>query len=103
MEVLQFPEAHKYGNHSAAIQIRQQVLAGLTNPIGQRSLPTILLYDEPGLLLYDRITTDATEYYLFGLEENLLKNYAGDIVNAMHLRDGGDVVPGEIILELGAG
>ncbi|KAF8573928.1 hypothetical protein K439DRAFT_1624720 [Ramaria rubella] len=41
------------------------MLSGLNQPTGKKSLPTLLLYDERGLRLYDAITTDAHEYYLF--------------------------------------
>lgn len=44
--------------------LRQAVLDGLAKPAGQRTLPTLLLYDEHGLRLYDNITTHAQEYYL---------------------------------------
>jgi L-histidine Nalpha-methyltransferase / hercynylcysteine S-oxide synthase len=83
--------------------IRGQILKGLSRPFGQKSLPTLLLYDETGLRLYDDITTEAPEYYLFGAEEDILKNYADKIALVMHSRGGGEVNKGEVILELGAG
>lgn len=58
--------------------LRDDILAGLSKPSGQRTLPTMLLYDEIGLRLYDAITVNAPEYYLFGAEENILKTYARD-------------------------
>lgn len=45
--------------------LASQIVEGLSKPEGEKELPTILLYDERGLRLYDTITTDAKEYYLF--------------------------------------
>ncbi|KAG5644779.1 hypothetical protein DXG03_007687 [Asterophora parasitica] len=79
-----------------------QVVGGLMRPAGQKQLPTMLLYDERGLRLYDDITTKAPEYYLFGAEEEILKNNADEIVRAMH--HGEEYVSvDEVVLELGAG
>jgi uncharacterized SAM-dependent methyltransferase len=83
-----------------------QVVSGLSAPSGSRTLPTLLLYDEQGLRLYDDITTMAPEYYLFAAEEEILKNHGQDIVRA--IRSAGqsaDLAGGdrEVILELGAG
>ncbi|GLB38624.1 putative histidine-specific methyltransferase, SAM-dependent [Lyophyllum shimeji] len=82
--------------------IAGQIRGGLMRPAGQKELPTMLLYDERGLRLYDDITTKAPEYYLFGAEEEILKNKADEIVRAMH--QGEKQVPtDEVVLELGAG
>ncbi|KAH7876131.1 DUF323 domain-containing protein [Lentinula edodes] len=81
--------------------IQLQILDGLQRPAGQKNLPTMLLYDERGLRLYDDITTMAPEYYLFGAEEDILKKHATDIVMAMHNTTG--CIPGETVIELGAG
>lgn len=82
--------------------ISQQILTGLDRPINKKTLPTLLLYNERGLRLYDDITTNAPEYYLFPAEESILRNHADEIVQAMHPREDG-VVPGEVVVELGAG
>jgi len=81
--------------------IPKQILDGLSCPVGEKHLPTMLLYDERGLRLYDDITTEAPEYYLFGAEEEILKNHADAIVRAMHPY--ADVPTDETVLELGAG
>ncbi|TFK88710.1 hypothetical protein K466DRAFT_598405 [Polyporus arcularius HHB13444] len=83
--------------------IRDQLLAGLSQPQGQKTIPTLLLYDERGLRLYDDITTEAVEYYLFPAEERILKSKADDIVQVMlsGTSDGG--VAERIVVELGAG
>lgn len=66
-------------------------------------LPTMLLYNERGLRLYDDITTRVPEYYLFGAEEEILKNNADEIVHAMHRGLGEVSIDDEVVLELGAG
>jgi L-histidine Nalpha-methyltransferase / hercynylcysteine S-oxide synthase len=82
--------------------IRSQIVCGLTRPAGQKRLPTMLLYDERGLKLYDDITTKAPEYYLFGAEEEILRNHADEIVRAIH-HGNTEVTENEVVLELGAG
>ncbi|KAH9480612.1 Ergothioneine biosynthesis protein 1 [Psilocybe cubensis] len=81
--------------------IPTQIMNGLSRPFGHKQLPTMLLYDEQGLQLYDDITTAAPEYYLFAAEEEILKNNAHHIVQAMHR--GAQISPDEVIVELGAG
>ncbi|KAI0260686.1 DUF323 domain-containing protein [Gloeopeniophorella convolvens] len=87
--------------------IRSEIIRGLSLPVGQKTLPTLLLYDEEGLRIYDDITTHADEYYLFPAEENILKNHAEDIVRIMHTlaHEAGEQRPNSesIVLELGAG
>ncbi|KAG8868209.1 hypothetical protein FRB97_002624, partial [Tulasnella sp. 331] len=78
--------------------LRTQILAGLYKPQHQRTLPTILLYDERGLRLYDDITTHLHAYYLFGAEEQILTDHSADIVAMMGAGKGDTVV-----VELGAG
>lgn len=86
---------------TSAASLRSAILSGLDQSSGQKSLPTLLLYDERGLRLYDVITTDADEYYLFPIEEAILKEHGSEIVRVMHGKRG--VVDGEVVLELGAG
>lgn len=83
--------------------LRRQIIEGLLQPSGQKSLPTLLLYDELGLRLYDDITTEAAEYYLFAAEEEILQKHADEIAQVMHWRDDGQANIGEVVLELGAG
>ena len=83
--------------------LRHQILRGLSQRAGLKTLPTMLLYDELGLRLYDAITTDAEEYYLFHAEEEILRNYSKAIVRYMHAGLGGDCLDHETIVELGAG
>ena len=83
------------------VDIRDEVVQGLARPAGQKILPTILLYDEEGLRIYDEITTRADDYYLFPAEENLLKRHADDIVQGMYGTK--DQSTESVVLELGAG
>jgi uncharacterized SAM-dependent methyltransferase len=86
-------------NDSGAPGVVEAIIGGLSKPKGARTLPTLLLYDERGLRLYDDITTKAPEYYPFSCEEQILSDHADEIVRAMHAgkRDG------EVVIELGAG
>ena len=76
------------------------ILSGLSKSAHQRTLPTLLLYSETGLRIYDELTTKATEYYLFGAEEDILKKHGDEIIQAMH---SGGRFEGESVVELGAG
>mgnify|MGYP001450387724 CR=1 FL=1 len=84
--------------------LSKDVVEGLSRPAGQKTLPTMLLYDEKGLRLYDDITTAVPEYYLFGAEEEILKKHADEIVQTMHRHgNANDALSQEVVLELGAG
>jgi L-histidine Nalpha-methyltransferase / hercynylcysteine S-oxide synthase len=79
--------------------LREEIAKGLSRPLNQKSLPTVLQYDEEGLRTYGEITTDADEYRLYSAEEKILKCHAHDIVQVMYNQR-----PVEsVILELGAG
>jgi L-histidine Nalpha-methyltransferase / hercynylcysteine S-oxide synthase len=96
--------------HIVDVRIRAESAPSMAHLVRQglaardiKSLPTMLLYNERGLRLYDDITTEAPEYYLFGAEEDILRNFADEIVSAMHQRTGGRVRSEEVVIELGAG
>lgn len=61
---------------------------------GEKRLPTLLLYDEPGLKLFEDITY-LDEYYLTNAEIEILEAEAEKI--AQH------IAPGSMVLELGSG
>ncbi|KAF2871376.1 C-type lectin protein [Massariosphaeria phaeospora] len=61
---------------------------------GEKSLPTLLLYDEAGLRLFEKITY-LDEYYLTNAEIEALETYADQI--AQHIQ------PGSVVVELGSG
>lgn len=82
------------------VDIRDEVIKGLSRPAGQKILPQILLYDEEGLHIFNEITTGTDDYYIFPAEEKLLKTHAHDIVQVMY---GNEDQPIEgVVLELGA-
>ena len=95
-------DVHSHSKNGLPLHdISKEILDGLSRPTGEKKMPTMLLYDELGLRLYDKITTEVPEYYLFGAEEEILKNKADEIVQAMHR--GAPASADEVILELGAG
>lgn len=83
------------------VNIRDEIIKGLSRPAGQRILPQLLLYDDEGLRIFDEITTGVDDYYIFPAEENLLKTHANDIVQVMHGKE--DQPMESVVLELGAG
>jgi L-histidine Nalpha-methyltransferase / hercynylcysteine S-oxide synthase len=92
-------------NKNGQDDLHDEIVRGLSRPVNQKTLPTLILYDEEGLRIYDEITTDADEYYLFPAEENILKCHAHDIAKVMNKRhEREDQRPVEaVVLELGAG
>ena len=60
-----------------------------------RSLPTMLLYDDKGLDIFDQITYDK-DYYLTKAEIDILIKYSRDMVRD-YVKDG------SVLIELGAG
>ena len=93
--------------HNGEIDLRQDIIDGLSRPTGEKELPTLLLYDERGLRLFEEITIRADEYYPFAAEERILKENASEIVEAMtRSRSASGTAKGSkqtTILELGAG
>jgi uncharacterized SAM-dependent methyltransferase len=83
------------------VNIRDEIIKGLSRPAGQKILPQLLLYDDEGLRIFDEITTGVDDYYIFPAEENLLKKHANDIVRVMHDKE--DQPMESVVLELGAG
>lgn len=60
-----------------------------------RSIPTLVLYDDVGLEIFDAIT-QVSEYYVTNAEEQILKDESDHIMNK-YVGDGG------VIIELGVG
>ncbi|KAL2159435.1 hypothetical protein VTH06DRAFT_2440 [Thermothelomyces fergusii] len=76
------------------INLKAEVIAQFHVKDGPRRLPTLLLYDENGLQLFEKITY-LEEYYLTNDEIAVLKSYAADIV---------EYIPsGAMVIELGSG
>lgn len=75
--------------------IVQDIKKGLRpNHGGEKTLPTLLLYDEAGLKLFEQITY-LDEYYLTNAEIEVLEKYADRIAQR--------VQPGSVVVELGSG
>lgn len=74
--------------------IRADVLAGFSKPYNEKELPNLLLYNEEGLRLFEQITYQP-DYYLTGLEIEILSRHAHQIANS--------IPGGAILVELGAG
>jgi len=79
---------------STAIDLRKVIVSGLNSspPV----LPTMILYDERGLQLFEKITY-LEEYYLTNCEIEILKYKSDEIVKRLNLKEGG------IVVELGSG
>ena len=60
----------------------------------EKQLPTLLLYDEQGLKLFEDITY-LDEYYLTNAEIEVLANHADKIAHHIHA--------GSLVVELGSG
>ncbi|OAA58739.1 DUF323 domain protein [Cordyceps fumosorosea ARSEF 2679] len=70
-------------------------ITGRLNPVsGHRTLPTMLLYDEKGLQLFEDITY-LDEYYLTNYEIELLKKHAAEMASL--------IPAGAMLVELGSG
>lgn len=61
---------------------------------GEKKLPTLLLYDEAGLRLFEKITY-LDEYYLTNAEIEVLETYADQIAQRIQ--------SGSVLVELGSG
>uniref|UniRef100_A0A0B7JM92 Histidine-specific methyltransferase SAM-dependent domain-containing protein n=1 Tax=Bionectria ochroleuca TaxID=29856 RepID=A0A0B7JM92_BIOOC len=76
------------------IDLKNEVKAMIGPKEGPRMLPTLLLYDEKGLQLFEDITY-LDEYYLTNYEIDVLKTSATDMAS--------NVPTGAIVVELGSG
>jgi EasF-like predicted methyltransferase len=80
---------------STGVGLKQQILDGITTTNGQeKTLPTLLLYDNKGLKLFEDITY-LDEYYLTNEEIDLLRANAADIAEK--------IPDNAIVVELGSG
>jgi len=81
----------------ALTPLTDQIRSGLKpENDGEKRLPTLLLYDEQGLKLFEKITY-LEEYYPTGHEIEVLERYADHIADRIALK------PGSMIVELGSG
>ena len=79
---------------SATVDLKQAIIEGLKQ--SPPRLPTLILYDETGLKLFEKITY-LDEYYLTNSEISILKSKSDEIVKRLGLKEGG------IVVELGSG
>ncbi|KAI9848057.1 MAG: hypothetical protein M1837_001159 [Sclerophora amabilis] len=77
--------------HSIKDEIFEKLRPG---PGKEKRLPTLLLYDEIGLKLFEKLTY-LDEYYLTNAEIDVLERYAGSIAER--------IAPGSLLVELGSG
>lgn len=79
----------------AGIELKQLIHAGLKPECGfEKTLPTLLLYDNKGLKLFEEITY-LEQYYLTDQEIYVLEKYAERIAER--------IPSGAMIVELGSG
>ena len=73
------PQIIDIRSDTAGIELKKEILAGLQSTSGEgKTLPTLLLYNEEGLKLFEKITY-LDEYYLTGEEIEVLETYADRI------------------------
>ncbi|KAB8297896.1 hypothetical protein EYC80_001682 [Monilinia laxa] len=78
----------------AEIELKDEILASLRPQSGLKSLPTLLLYDERGLQIYEEITY-LPEYYLTNAEIDVLERSAENIAAS--------IPSNSMVVELGSG
>lgn len=80
---------------TAGIELKQEIRKGLKpSNGGEKTLPTLLLYDDEGLKLFEKITY-LDEYYLTGQEIEVLQKHAASIA---------EKIPNDsLMVELGSG
>ena len=68
---------------TAGFSLKKDIVAGLNQKDGEeKTLPTLLLYDDKGLKLFERITF-LDQYYLTNQEIEILENHADQIAERM--------------------
>ena len=80
---------------TAGINLKQEITAGLNVKDGEdKTLPTLLLYDDKGLKLFEKITY-LDQYYLTGNEIQVLTEHADKMAER--------IPNGALVVELGSG
>lgn len=80
---------------TVGFELKGEIIKGLHPESGaQKTLPTLLLYDEEGLKLFEEITY-LDEYYLTNQEISVLEEHAAQIAQR--------IADGALLLELGSG
>ena len=88
------PQIIDIRSDTASFELKKGILSGLSAGTGEKTLPTLLLYDDEGLRLFEEITY-LEQYYLTGQEIAILEEYADRIAD--RIPDGAQIV------ELGSG
>jgi L-histidine Nalpha-methyltransferase / hercynylcysteine S-oxide synthase len=73
----------------------EQLIHEIVSKAKKHQLPTMILYDQKGLEIFDKITYHE-DYYLTNSEIDILETYSEDIVRDF-------VSEGDVLIELGAG
>lgn len=73
--------------------LRQEIIKGLRSR--PREIPSLLLWDDEGLKLYERLKTECQEYYVSRKEEDLISQNATEIA--------AEIPTSGTLLELGSG
>ncbi|ORY63132.1 C-type lectin protein [Pseudomassariella vexata] len=79
---------------SVELNLKEEIHSMLRPQEGPRRMPTLLLYDEKGLQLFEKITY-LEEYYLTNYEIEVLRSAAAQMAQ--------EIASGSILLELGSG
>ncbi|KAG2182936.1 hypothetical protein INT44_005917 [Umbelopsis vinacea] len=72
----------------------ESIISGLDQPYNNKTIPTLVLYNNRGLQLFDQITY-LPEYYLTNAEIDILQNKSHEIL--------ANIPDGSAVIELGAG
>ncbi|KAJ9066057.1 hypothetical protein DSO57_1013499 [Entomophthora muscae] len=78
----------------AELNLKKLILDGISGGSGEKNIPTLVLYDDRGLQLFDQITY-LDEYYLTGAEIDILQLQSAQIIE--------NIPDGAAIVELGSG
>ncbi|KAG9235815.1 C-type lectin protein [Amylocarpus encephaloides] len=93
-ELSHSPDIIDIRHDSIQINLKEEIMASLQPDKGPKRMPTLLLYDEKGLQLFEKITY-LEEYYLTNAEIDVLERSADSIAKA--------IPSGSMVVELGSG
>jgi len=93
------------GAHKPEHDIVDVFVEGIKAPFNEKKLPAIFLWDERGLELFEKVNTDAPEYYVCRAESEILREHASEIVKVMQSRSmpNSEGIQSQVLVELGAG
>jgi hypothetical protein len=88
------PENNQTSDAFCDSNLVESIISGLDQPVNNKKIPTLVLYDSRGLQLFDQITY-LPEYYLTNAEIDILQRKCSEIV--------ANIPDGSAVIELGAG